>query len=81
MIVFMMMVRLVCRSILPENLHFDKDLNIKLTHFRTAVDLTSDSLPTQTELTQPVSVVDYMAPEASCPCPCSEQRCRVAVLS
>ena len=52
-----------CRTKLPENLHFDKDLNIKLSHFSSAVDLTTETLPTQSEGTQAVSVVDYMAPE------------------
>ena len=47
----------VCRSILPENLHFDKDLNIKLTHFATAVDLSQAPAPCES-----ASVVDYLAP-------------------
>ena len=48
------------RSILPENLHFDKDLNIKLTHFASAVDLGTGRLPNRP---QSLSVVDYLAPE------------------
>lgn len=48
------------RSILPENLHFDKDLNIKLTHFASALDLGAGPVP---ESPESFSVVDYLAPE------------------
>lgn len=51
---------LYCRSILPENLHFDKDLNIKLTHFASALDLGAGHVPQGPEA---FSVVDYLAPE------------------
>ena len=49
-----------CRSVLPENLHFDKDLNIKLTHFTSALDLGPGPVPKGPES---FSVVDYLAPE------------------
>jgi serine/threonine protein kinase len=48
----------VHRSILPENLHFDKDLNLKLAHFALAVDLDQAAVPCAS-----ASVVDYLAPE------------------
>lgn len=48
----------VRRSILPENLHFDKDLNLKLAHFASAVDLDQGPAPCAS-----ASVVDYLAPE------------------
>ena len=51
-----------CRSILPENLHFDKDLNIKLTHFASALDLGAGHVPQGPEA---FSVVDYLAPEVN----------------
>ena len=49
-----------CRSILPENLHFDKDLNIKLTHFASALDLQVGHIPLGPKS---FSVVDYLPPE------------------
>ncbi|DBA80162.1 TPA: hypothetical protein ACH3X2_007633 [Trebouxia sp. C0005] len=49
---------IVHRSILPENLHFDKDLNLKLAHFASAVDLDQGPAPCAS-----ASVVDYLAPE------------------
>ncbi|DBA77197.1 TPA: hypothetical protein ACH3X1_009770 [Trebouxia sp. C0004] len=49
---------IVHRSILPENLHFDKDLNLKLAHFASAVDLDQAPVPCAS-----ASVVDYLAPE------------------
>ncbi len=48
----------VYRSILPENLHFDKDLNLKLAHFAVAVDLDEGPVPCAS-----ACVVDYLAPE------------------
>lgn len=47
-----------CRNILPENLHFDKDLKVKLSHFSTAVELHTGAVATGA-----VSVLDYLAPE------------------
>jgi len=51
---------MVCvhRSILPENLHFDKDLNLKLAHFASAVDMDQGPVPCAS-----ACVVDYLAPE------------------
>lgn len=60
-----------CRSILPENLHFDKDLNIKLTHFASAVDLGAGPLPNGP---QSLSVVDYLAPEVCLTLHCPKGR-------
>ena len=54
------LVMLLCRSILPENLHFDKDLNINLTHFSSAWDLASGPVLHGPDS---LSVVDYLAPE------------------
>ncbi|KAL3141526.1 hypothetical protein ABBQ32_004775 [Trebouxia sp. C0010 RCD-2024] len=51
---------IVHRSVLPENLHFDKDLQVKLTHFASALNLGAGPVPKGPES---FSVVDYLAPE------------------
>ena len=64
------------RNILPENLHFDKDLKIKLAHFLTALEFKTGAVATGA-----VSVVDYLAPEVQGSCLCGVELLAAHLLS